>query len=81
MRQQQNKANRNYYDKNKDKIIEKKKLKYENKKNDPEFKDKQKQKSKEYYEKNKELIKSKNLDHYYMKFKNNVEFPKLEIIS
>ena len=53
----QNKANKKYYEKNKEKITEKKKQKYtELKLEQCNISEIQRQRAKDYYEKNKELI-------------------------
>ena len=77
LKEQQNKANKKHYDKNKESIIKRKVNKYHEKKNDDNFKEANKQNYKSYYEKNKDLIKAKNLERYYKK-KNKVEFPSIE---
>ena len=78
IRLNQLKANKNYYAKNKDKIIESKKHKYNELKMKPDFKENQKLKAKTYYENNKESVKKKNLERYH-KIKAVVEFPEMKL--
>ena len=66
-------ANKRYYQKNKDKIIEKKKSIYNLKKNN----EKNKENYKTYYEENKEKIRAKNLERYHKK-KMVQDFPNIE---
>ena len=78
IRLNQLKANKKYYEKNKDKIIQGKKLKYEELKTNSTFIISQKERSKIYYEKNKEDIKKKNLGRYYQ-IKDLIEFPEITL--
>jgi hypothetical protein len=77
LRNSQAKANKKYYDNNKNKIIEYKKEKYEQLKIKPEFVETNKNRSKTYYEKNKDEIRRKNLERYHNK-KNIVDLPTIE---
>lgn len=79
IRANQLKANKKYYEKNKDKITQAKKQKYNQLKEETcNFSDIQKEKAKLYYEKNKEVIRKKNLQRYHQ-LKENVEFPELKL--
>ena len=77
LKQQQNEANKRYYEKNKELIIKRKVNKYREKKNNDNFKEMNNKNSKSYYEKNKEVIKQKNLERYHKK-KSIIEFPTIE---
>ena len=77
LRSSQAKANKKYYDNNKNKIIEYNKEKYSQLKIKPEFVETNKHRSKSYYEKNKDDIRRKNLERYHNK-KNIVDLPTIE---
>ena len=80
IRANQLKANKKYYEKNKEKITQAKMIKYNSlKETTLNFADIQKERSKNYYEKNKDAIRKKNLERYHQ-LKGNVEFPELQLL-
>ena len=80
IRANQLKANKKYYEKNKEKITQAKMIKYNSlKETTLNFADIQKERSKNYYEKNKDAIRKKNLERYHQ-LKVNVEFPELQLL-
>ena len=58
------KSRSEYYQKNKDKLCEYKKIYYQKNKNNIEFKNQRIKETKKYYEKYKDIIKNKNIDYY-----------------
>jgi hypothetical protein len=80
IRANQLKANKKYYEKNKEKITQAKMLKYNSlKETTLNFTEIQKERSKNYYERNKETIRKKNLERYHI-LKGNIEFPQLQLL-
>ena len=79
IRANQLKANKKYYEKNKEKITQAKMIKYNSLKETLNFAEIQKERSKNYYEKNKDAIRKKNLERYHQ-LKVNVEFPELQLL-
>jgi len=78
MRANQLKANKKYYQKNKETIKQAKKQKYNDLKEKCNYSEILRQRAKKYYEKNKEVIKKKNLERYHQ-IKEIVEFPELKL--